>query len=71
MVPTIALIAFYASKLQPQWRKVHDLHGAMTTVIQENIAGVRVVKAFAREQAESGQVPRRARKSTSAHCWTQ
>src|ERR1051326_4659680 len=52
MVPTIALIGFYASKLQPQWRAVHDLHGAMTTVIQENIAGVRVVKAFAKEAAE-------------------
>jgi ATP-binding cassette subfamily B protein len=52
MAPTIALIAYYASKLQPQWRNVHDLHGAMTTVIQENIAGVRVVKAFAREAAE-------------------
>jgi ABC-type multidrug transport system fused ATPase/permease subunit len=52
LVPTIALIAFFSGKLQPQWRKVHDLHGAMTTVIQENIAGVRVVKAFARESAE-------------------
>jgi ATP-binding cassette subfamily B protein len=52
MLPTVALIAFYAGKLQPQWRNVHDQHGAMTTVIQENIAGVRVVKAFAREQAE-------------------
>lgn len=52
MVPTISLIAFYASKLQPRWRQVHDLHSAMTTVIQENIAGVRVVKAFAKEQAE-------------------
>jgi ATP-binding cassette subfamily B protein len=52
LVPTIALIAFFAGKLQPQWRKVHDLHGKMTTVIQENIAGVRVVKAFAKEAAE-------------------
>src|SRR5256886_1980556 len=52
LVPTIALIALFASKLQPQWRKVHDLHGAMTTVIQENIAGVRVVKAFAKESAQ-------------------
>jgi len=52
MAPTIGLIAFYASKLQPRWRQVHDLHSAMTTVIQENIAGVRVVKAFAKEQAE-------------------
>lgn len=51
-LPTIGLIAFYAVRLQPQWRLIHDQHGAMTTVIQENIAGVRVVKAFARESAE-------------------
>jgi ATP-binding cassette subfamily B protein len=62
MAPTIALIVFYASRLQPQWRHVHDLHGAMTTVIQENIAGVRVVKAFAREQGEIGKF--RERKET-------
>ncbi|HXG47585.1 MAG TPA: ABC transporter ATP-binding protein [Methylomirabilota bacterium] len=55
MLPTVVLIALYARKLQPQWRHVHDLHGAMTTVIQENIAGVRVVKAFAREQGEIGK----------------
>ena len=52
VVPTVALLAFYARKLQPQWRKVHDLHGEMTTVVQENIAGVRVVKAFAKEQLQ-------------------
>lgn len=62
MLPTIALIAVYASQLQPQWRKVHDQHGAMTTVIQENIAGVRVVKAFAREQSEIAKF--RGRKET-------
>jgi ATP-binding cassette subfamily B protein len=62
MVPTIALISVYASQLQPQWRKVHDQHGAMTTVIQENIAGVRVVKAFAREQSEISKF--RGRKET-------
>jgi len=52
LVPTVGLIAYYAGRLQPQWRQVDDLHGAMTTVIQENIAGVRVVKAFAREASE-------------------
>lgn len=52
MVPTVALIAFYATRLQPRWREVHDLHSAMTTVVQENIGGVRVVKAFAKEKAE-------------------
>jgi ATP-binding cassette subfamily B protein len=52
LAPTGGLIAWFAAKLQPQWRRVHDQHGAMTTVIQENIAGVRVVKAFARERDE-------------------
>jgi ABC-type multidrug transport system fused ATPase/permease subunit len=52
ILPTIILIAYYASQLQPQWRKVHDLNGAMTAVIQENIAGVRVVKAFGKEADE-------------------
>jgi ABC-type multidrug transport system fused ATPase/permease subunit len=52
LVPTVGLIVYYARQLHPQWRKVHDLHGEMTTVIQENIAGVRVVKAFAREEDE-------------------
>ncbi|MCI0539519.1 MAG: hypothetical protein L0Z50_30275 [Verrucomicrobiales bacterium] len=51
-VPTVALISFYAAKLQPKWRHVHDLHGAMTSVVQESIAGVRVVKAFAHESAQ-------------------
>jgi ATP-binding cassette subfamily B protein len=52
LFPTLGLIYHFAKKLQPQWRKVHDLHGEMTTAIHENIAGVRVVKAFAREHNE-------------------
>ncbi len=59
VVPTAALLAYYARKLQPQWRKVHDLHGEMTTVVQENIAGVRVVKAFARENSEIDKFTRK------------
>ena len=52
LAPTVGLIVYYARQLHPQWRKTHDLHAEMTTVIQENIAGVRVVKAFAREPDE-------------------
>jgi ATP-binding cassette subfamily B protein len=52
MVPTVVAMAYFAVRLQPRWRGVHDRHSAMSTVIQENIAGVRVVKAFARERAE-------------------
>ena len=52
LVPTVATMGWFAAQLQPRWRRVHERHGAMSTVIQENIAGVRVVKAFAREPAE-------------------
>ena len=59
LAPTVGLIIYFARKLQPQWRKVHDLHGEMTTAIQENIAGVRVVKAFAREPDEINKFGKR------------
>ena len=61
LVPTVATMAWFAAQLQPRWRRVHERHGAMSTVIQENIAGVRVVKAFAREPAEIAKF--RARRS--------
>jgi ABC-type multidrug transport system fused ATPase/permease subunit len=38
---------------------MHDRHGEMTTAIQENIAGVRVVKAFARERDEIAKFQQR------------
>jgi ATP-binding cassette subfamily B protein len=52
IAPTIGIIGFYAKKMHSRWRAVWDKEAAMTTVIQENIAGVRVVKAFAREPQE-------------------
>jgi ABC-type multidrug transport system fused ATPase/permease subunit len=55
VLPTAGLLIYYSKVLHPQWRKVHDLHSEMTTVVQENIAGARVVKAFAKEGAEVGK----------------
>ncbi len=52
LLPVVGLIAFYARVLHPRWLAVHDRHSEMNTVIQENIAGVRVVKAFAAEDRE-------------------
>lgn len=59
LLPTMAAMGFFAVRLQPRWRRVHDRHGAMSTVIQESIAGVRVVKAFARESAQIERFRRR------------
>lgn len=59
LVGTVSLVAFYAGRLHARWRKTHDLHGAMTTLLQENISGVRVVRAFAQESAELARFRKR------------
>ena len=42
-------------KVRPVWRSSRDAYGEVTTVLQENIAGARVVRAFAQEQTERGK----------------
>ena len=42
-----------ALRLRPVWMRVQDGMARLGTVLQENLSGVRVVKAFAREEHES------------------
>ena len=42
-----------SSRMRPIWMNVQNLQGRMATVLQENLSGIRVVKAFAREREES------------------
>ncbi len=52
-VPILMLLArSVAARLRPLWLAVQDETGALGTVMQESLAGVRVVKAFAREEYE-------------------
>lgn len=46
--------------LRPIWLMVQDLQGRIGAVIQENLSGMRVVKAFAREEEESAKFEREA-----------
>jgi ATP-binding cassette subfamily B multidrug efflux pump len=48
----IVLLIAFGKKVHPAWENIREEMGKLTTVIQENIAGVRVVKAFAREKYE-------------------
>ena len=48
-------------RLRPIWLHVQDLQGRMGTVLQENLSGMRVVKAFAREQYESVKFSKEAK----------
>ena len=45
--------AFVSLRLRPIWLKVQQLLGVMGTTLEENLTGVRVVKAFCRQEGES------------------
>ncbi len=52
--PLLAITVFrFDRKLRPAWESVREYMARLTTTLQENISGVRVVKAFAREETES------------------
>lgn len=53
MLPPIAAIfAFFVKNLLPLSGEVQKKLGALNSVLQENLAGIRIVKAFAREDYE-------------------
>jgi len=52
LVVAAAMFKAFAGRLRLLWRESSDKYALATTVLQENIAGVRVVRAFGREQAE-------------------
>jgi ATP-binding cassette, subfamily B, multidrug efflux pump len=52
LVVTSGLIAFFLVKQEPMFRLVQEKLDRMNTVLQENVAGIRLVKAFVRESFE-------------------
>ena len=52
-VPFVGIQAGIVSlKLRPIWLRIQELQGEMSNVLQENLSGQRVVKAFSRAQFE-------------------
>ncbi len=52
-IPSLGVLARNVSKkLRPLWLSVQNETGALGTIMQEGLSGVRVVKAFAREDFE-------------------
>ncbi len=49
---TSVLIAFFVVKMEPLWRSVQQQLDRLNTVLQENIAGIRLIKVFVRANFE-------------------
>jgi ATP-binding cassette subfamily B multidrug efflux pump len=59
MVPlTFGIFAFFARKARPLFMRIQQRLADLNTVLQENLVGVRVVKAFAREPYEAQRYAR-------------
>ena len=53
LLPVILGISFYFfKKVQAQFAKVEETDGALSTILQEGLTGVRVVRAFGRQEFE-------------------
>jgi ABC-type multidrug transport system fused ATPase/permease subunit len=42
----------YSRKVRPMWGEVREQNGVITSVLQENLSGLRVVRGFSREEYE-------------------
>jgi ABC-type multidrug transport system fused ATPase/permease subunit len=52
-VPLLFVLSMQvARRLRPLWFNVQNENGALSTIMQESLSGIRVVKSFAREQFE-------------------
>ena len=56
VVPLLLAVTIkYSRMVSPMWREVRDQFGVITSVLQENMTGVRVVRGFSREEYEEGK----------------
>ena len=61
-VPFLAFRAVLTSRqLRQKWMRVQEMTGDMVATLQENLSGIRVVKAFAAEEHEKGKFFKRSR----------
>jgi ATP-binding cassette subfamily B protein len=52
---TLVLFMFFGSASQPLFAKVQAKLSFLNTILQENLAGIKVIKAFAREESEQAK----------------
>jgi ABC-type multidrug transport system fused ATPase/permease subunit len=45
----LRMVFWFDRNIRPAWKKVREVMGTLTEMLQENVVGIRVVKAFARE----------------------
>jgi ATP-binding cassette subfamily B protein len=53
IIPFVVLVTrSFARRIRPRWDAIREQNGVITSVLQENLSGVRVVRGFSREDYE-------------------
>lgn len=59
LMPIVFLFSwFFYAKVKYMFQRVDEAEGELTTIVQENLTGIRVVRAFSRQQFESEKFDR-------------
>lgn len=67
-IPILMFFAFrFSGIVGPAWERIREEMGKLSTTLQENVSGVRVVKAFSRESHEIGKFADRNRSTFGAN----
>jgi ABC-type multidrug transport system fused ATPase/permease subunit len=63
VLPLLLVSTFtYSRRVTPMWREVREQNGVITSVLQENLSGLRVVRGFNREDYEEHKFAAECRK---------
>ena len=63
MLPVVVAFALiFFKRVQSSFKAMDEAEGAMTAVLQENLTGIRVVRAFSRQEFEIDKFEQRNRK---------
>ena len=67
LIPFIGLFAYiFFNKVQQVYQVTDEAEAAMTGVLQENLTGIRVVRAFARQEYEIAKFAERSGRTSTA-----
>lgn len=68
LMPAVFLFNWlYYGKLKTMFQRVDEAEGELTTIVQENLTGIRVVRAFSRQEFESEKFDKKNRKYSDIH----
>ena len=66
VVPLVVLCSYFESQYALAARRAQDQIGDLTTLVEESVLGIRIIKAFGRHRSQAQRLPRASRTTCAA-----